>query len=72
MDLARITDEDLVAGCLEWLAEEAPDDFDGTFIRSMDDALDDYDELTFKQRQALENIVEGYRIADSYFWEDDV
>lgn len=57
-----VSDEDLVTALSNWVDDDAPETFDGTFIISMRDALEKYGSLTNAQRGALENIVRGFKI----------
>lgn len=50
-----------LVGIRNWAEENRPD-FDFTFLDSLDEAFEEYEELTEAQEQALDNIIEGFRI----------
>ena len=57
-------DEQKIDMVLEW-AESRPN-FDTEFIHSLKEALDEYDELTYSQSEALDNIIKKFRIKSKY------
>jgi hypothetical protein len=62
-----VSDEDLVTAMCNWVDDDAPETFDGTFINSMRDALEKYGSLTVAQRSALENIARGFKVDISLY-----
>lgn len=57
-----MSDEELINLALDF-ADENPE-FNVSFIKSLEEALDEYDELTDAQRAGLENIVEKWNMLD--------
>lgn len=55
-----MSDEEKIEMVLEW-AEDHPK-FDTSFVESLREALEQYDELTPSQSHALNNIIERFRI----------
>lgn len=55
-EVLAVDHEELVERCLSWLENRAPRSFDGSFIHSMQEALDSYGQLTDCQHEALANI----------------
>lgn len=55
-----MSDEEKIEMVLEW-AEDHPN-FDTTFIESLQEALQQYDELTPAQSKGLDNIIYRFRI----------
>ena len=56
-------DDDLLISLIEEYAEEHPD-WDDSFIISIQEAFEEYEELTDGQRTACENIVRKYRLGN--------
>ena len=56
-------DDDQLISLIEDYAEEHPN-WDDSFIVSIREALEEYDDLTGGQRDACENIVRRYRLDD--------
>lgn len=57
-----MSDEEKIEMVLEW-AEDHPN-FDTTFIESLQEALQQYDELTPAQSRGLDNIIYRFRIQE--------
>lgn len=55
-----MTDEEMVQLVLDW-AESHPK-FDTSFVESLAESLEEFDELTPNQRAALENIIAKFHI----------
>jgi len=58
-----MTDSDWIERIIEW--SNANPKFDMTFILSLQEAIEEYDELTCSQHRALHNIIEKFRIKPS-------
>lgn len=58
----RYSYEDKVASLVEWIDEDAPDDFDGGFIYDLQEKLEGGAELSSRQEQAVDNIIRGFKI----------
>jgi DNA-dependent RNA polymerase auxiliary subunit epsilon len=56
-------------GVSSWVEEEAPESFNADFIESLKGALAEYEELTSRQEEALDNIITRFKIDPSYFKE---
>lgn len=55
-----MSDEELINIALDYADEN--ENFDVSFIKSLEEALDEYDELTDAQRRGLENIVTRFEM----------
>ena len=59
-NLYDYSDEELLELCFEYAREHSS--FNDDFIVSLSEALDEYDELTPGQREALEKVVTSFRM----------
>ena len=59
--------EVLVYGCLDWYRDEGPDDFDPSFLQSLQKNIEHDKEPTETQISEVEKIIKIYNIDDSYF-----
>lgn len=55
-----LSNEELINICLDFADEN--DDFDISFVKKMEECIDEYGDLTEGQRKALENIVETWNM----------
>lgn len=56
------TERQLINALLRWAEKDAPSTFDDAFIQTMSDRLGEFDNLTPRQRAALENIAERFSV----------
>ena len=59
-------------GLWEWsLSGECPSGFDNGFLRSLIDSYAEYDSLTPRQEQALDNIISRFEVDENWIIEID-
>jgi hypothetical protein len=62
-------DEDKIAAIKNWAEDDKNHWFDTTFVEAMEDALEQYGELTERQADALDSIIDKNKI-DVGAWKD--